>query len=439
MTVLDDGLTQTERRQLPVPVTDMPPLFDEPTTLKNWYKHINWVHVILLSSTPALGIYGIFTTKLQTATFAWSWIYYSLCCLGITAGYHRLWSHKSYTAKLPIKILLCLMGSGAVEGSIHWWSRGHRAHHRWTDSDKDPYAATRGFFFSHLGWMLVNRPNSRIGFADTADLKQDSIVQFQHKHYPYIALLMGFIFPTLVAGLGWGDFRGGFFFAAVTRLVLVHHATFCVNSLAHYIGDVPYDDFHTPKNSWITALVTMGEGYHNFHHQFPQDYRNAILFYQYDPTKWAIVALWFFGLVTDLKSFPANEIEKGRLQMIEKKTAEAKAKLSFGTPLEDLHVYTMSEYKDYVNKENKDWILLDGIVYDIENFDHPGGRKYLQASVGKDMTVSFNGGIYNHSNGARNLLSRMRVGVIKEQMHLLLANTSPSQAYDASLEPNKRE
>lgn len=90
---------------------------------------------------------------------------------------------------------------------------------RWTDTDKDPYSAHRGFFFSHFGWMLVVRPKNRIGYADVADLKADPVVAFQHKYYPYIALLMGFIFPTLVAGYGWGDFRVGFLNAAKLRII----------------------------------------------------------------------------------------------------------------------------------------------------------------------------------------------------------------------------
>lgn len=94
-----------------------------------------------------------------------------------------------------------------LPGSIRWWSRGHRAHHRWTDTDKDPYAATRGFFFSHMGWMLINRPKSRIGYADVADLKSDKLIRFQHAYYPWFALTMGFLFPCLVAGLGWGDYK----------------------------------------------------------------------------------------------------------------------------------------------------------------------------------------------------------------------------------------
>ncbi|KAI7899627.1 uncharacterized protein BX663DRAFT_520772 [Cokeromyces recurvatus] len=437
--------TKTEDRQLPMPNPVMPPLFDEPTTLQNFSSHVNWFQSILLISTPILAIYFAFKTELQTKTLYWTIIYYFITALGITAGYHRYWSHRSYDCTKLMQVLLCLAGSGAFEGSIQWWSRGHRAHHRWTDSDKDPYAAPRGFFYSHIGWMLINRPKNRIGYADTADLRADPIVQFQHKNYIFFASFMAFIFPSLVAGFGWGDFKGGLIFSGLCRLVFVHHATFCVNSLAHYIGDTPFDDYHTPKDSWITALVTCGEGYHNFHHEFPQDYRNAILWHQYDPTKWLIKALSFIGLTYNLKTFSANEIKKGQVQMMEKKIDSIKETLCFGKPVNELPVYTLEEFYEWVNIKDKKWIMLDGIIYDVENFDHPGGAKYLNAGIGKDMTKSFNGGIYNHSNGARNLLSSMRIGVLKDSVAFInqysSANIMNEKAaeYDDSLEPGKRK
>ena len=109
---------------------------------------------------------------------------------------------------------------------------------------------------------------------------------------------MGFLLPTAVAGLGWGDWRGGFFYAAAARLLFVHHSTFCVNSLAHWLGDTPFDSKHTPRDHVFTALVTIGEGYHNcacgldrradlaVHHEFPQDFRNAIKWYQVRSRDW---------------------------------------------------------------------------------------------------------------------------------------------------------
>lgn len=176
-------------------------------------------------------------------------------------GYHRLWAHRSYNASPALEYWFALAGAASVEGSIKWWSRGHRAHHRYTDTDLDPYNAHKGFWWSHVGWMIW-KPRRKIGYADTSDLENNPVVRWQHKHYIPLILIMGLIVPMAVAGLGWGDWRGGFFFAGAGRLLFVHHSTFCVNSLAHWLGDAPFDDKHTPRNHFITALVTNGEGYH---------------------------------------------------------------------------------------------------------------------------------------------------------------------------------
>jgi len=415
----------------PAPRKKMPPLFDEPITAANWFKYVNWIHTILLISTPIAAIYGVATTKLHTPTLIWTIIWYFATGMGITAGYHRLWSHRAYNAKSPLKFILALAGAGAVQGSIRWWSRGHRAHHRYTDTDKDPYSAHRGLFFSHIGWMLINRPRSRIGYADVADLDADPFVKWQHKNYAAIALFMAFGFPTLIAGLGWGDWRGGYFYAGVLRLVLVHHATFCVNSLAHYLGDTTFDDHHTPRDHFFTAFITMGEGYHNFHHEFPQDYRNAILNYQYDPTKWLIKLCSLVGLAYNLKKFPQNEVVKGQVYMVEKKVTKIKDGLNWGIPINKLPIYTWDEYQEKT-KEGKAWVLIEGIIYDVGNFieEHPGGPRYLKTALGKDVTTAFNGAVYNHSNGARNLMSTMRVGVVRGGMEVESLKKNITEATD---------
>jgi stearoyl-CoA desaturase (delta-9 desaturase) len=416
-------------------------MFDEPISFKNWYKCINWIQSSLLIITPILAVYGMLTTELQTKTLIWSIIYYYATGMGITAGYHRYWAHRSYQATLPLQIYLALVGAGAIQGSIKWWSRGHRAHHRWTDTDKDPYSAHRGFLFSHFGWMIVNRPKSRIGYADVDDLKADKLVMLQHNYYPYVALFMGFIFPTLVAGLGWGDWRGGYFFSAVARLVTVHHATFCVNSVAHYLGDQTFDDRHTPRDHIITALLTFGEGYHNFHHEFPQDYRNAILFHQYDPTKWLIIICSYLGLAYELKTFPANEITKGQIYMQEQRINEIKRKLKWGRPIQELPALNFDEFKEAVKNHGEKWILIEGIVYDVKKFikAHPGGEKYMKMGIGKDMTTAFNGGMYDHSNGARNLLSTMRVAVCRGGGEVESMKRNPVEPVVSGFEPLKQE
>ncbi|KAI9346947.1 hypothetical protein BDR26DRAFT_892849 [Obelidium mucronatum] len=389
-------------------------------------------HVVILFGTPALAIYGILNVPLQLQTALWAFAYYFWSGLGITAGYHRYWSHRSYDATILWQWIMMAAGSSAMEGSIKWWSRGHRVHHRFTDTPKDPYNAKYGFFWSHMGWMIMKQ--GRLATVDVSDLSADWLVRFQHKHYPLISVFMAFGVPTLVAGLGWGDWWGGFFFAGVARLVFVHHATFCVNSLAHYIGDYTFDDKRTPKDHFLTALITCGEGYHNFHHEFPADYRNAIKFWQYDPTKWLIWFASLVGLTYNLKCFPQNEIEKGRIMMLEKEIAdakqklpagtpvpariiaveqeiqEAKKKLDYGVPLEDLPSLTVDEVKQEIERTGKQLLIISGVAYDVTTFidEHPGGKGFMKASIGRDVTASFNGEVYDHANAARNLMASMR-------------------------------
>ncbi|KAI0089479.1 delta 9-fatty acid desaturase [Irpex rosettiformis] len=382
-----------------------------PITLGNLLQNIQWVSFIVLTLTPSLALYGALTVKLQWQTAVWSVIYYFITGLGITAGYHRLWAHRSYNASLPLQYFLAMAGTGAVEGSIKWWSRGHRAHHRYTDTELDPYNAHRGFFWSHMGWMLL-KPRHKIGVADVSDLSKNPVVRWQHRWYIYLIIGFGLVLPMLVAGLGWGDWAGGFFYAGAARLTFVHHSTFCVNSLAHWLGETPFDDKHTPRDHFITALATIGEGYHNFHHQFPMDYRNAIKWYQYDPTKWFITVCSWFGLASHLKVFPDNEVKKGQLTMQLKKLRETQDVLTWAPEEELLPVISWESFQDQAVK--RPLIVIAGFIHDVSDFidEHPGGRHLLVKFIGKDATTAFFGGVYDHSNAAHNLLSMKRVGVL---------------------------
>lgn len=212
---------------------------------------------------------------------------------------------------------------------------------------------------------------------------------------------------------------GGFIYAGILRIFFVQQATFCVNSLAHWLGDQPFDDRNSPRDHLITALVTLGEGYHNFHHEFPSDFRNAIQWFQYDPTKWFIIACKWTGFAYDLKQFRANEIEKGRVQQLQKKLDQKRATLDWGTPLDQLPVMEWDDYQDQC-KNGRGLIAVAGVVHDISGFiqDHPGGKAMISSGIGKDATAMFNGGVYLHSNAAHNLLSTMRVGVIRGGMEV---------------------
>ncbi|ODV92591.1 hypothetical protein CANCADRAFT_1182 [Tortispora caseinolytica NRRL Y-17796] len=386
---------------------------EQPWTLSNWYKHLNWLNVYLVVILPIIGFTLAAFTPLQTKTALWALFYYFMCGISITAGYHRLFSHRAYSASPVVEVIFALFGGGSVQGSIRWWSAGHRVHHRYTDTDKDPYSVRKGLLFSHIGWMLLLPNPKNKGRADISDLNSNPIVRWQHKHYLPILVFMALVFPCIVAGLGWGDWMGGFVYAGIIRVFFIHHATFCVNSLAHWIGEQPFDDRRSPRDHVITALVTFGEGYHNFHHEFPSDYRNALKWYQYDPTKWLIWTLKQVGLAWDLKTFSQNAIEQGLIQQKQKKLDQWRRKLNWGVPLEQLPVI---EFDDFLEQsKERALVLIAGVVHDVTNFvdEHPGGYALIKSAIGKDATANFNGGVYDHSNAAHNLLATMRVGVIR--------------------------
>ena len=268
--------------------------------------------------------------------FGWDWFlfavfmfYYPATGMSITVGYHRLFSHKAFKASWPVKLFVLLFGAAAFENSALWWSSEHRKHHKHVDTDDDPYDITKGFFWAHMGWLMFKlKPATPID--NVQDLKKDGLIVWQDKWVHGIAFFMSFILPS---GIGYlyaittenltplAGLLGGLLIPGVARVVMVQHATFCINSLCHMIGSRPYSTSHSARDSWIAAIFTMGEGYHNYHHEFQWDYRNGVKSWQLDPSKWIIWILSKFGLTNDLKRV-ANE----RILLAE--TRETKRQLS---------------------------------------------------------------------------------------------------------------
>ncbi|KZT03139.1 delta 9-fatty acid desaturase protein [Laetiporus sulphureus 93-53] len=381
-------------------------------------RGIQWFNLSVLVFTPALAAYGICYVPINSKTMVCAVTLYVNSMIGITAGYHRLWSHRAYKATLALQCFLLLSGSCAVQGSVYWWARRHRSHHRHTDTDEDPYNAKRGLFWSHIGWMIFHT-DLRPGSADISDLRNDELIQWQHRWYFAIAFTTGFVLPTMLTGFLWDDWLGGLCFAAALRMTVCHHCVFCINSVAHYLGDTPYDDRLSPKDHLLSAILTMGEGYHNFHHQFPMDYRNAFRWYQYDPTKWFITACNVIGLASHLRTFPGNEIQKGSLTMELKRLKRLQDALEWPVPPEDLPILTWSAFQEEAAKRTL--ILVSGFIHDVTTFnaEHPGGVELLRRNSGKDMTAAFFGGIYQHSNAAHNFLAMLRVGILAGGVELL--------------------
>lgn len=268
--------------------------------------------LIALVGTPMWALsYGFDWVEIGAAIF----LFY-FTGMSITAGYHRLWSHKTYSAHPIVRFILAVGGAMTLQNSILHWSSDHRVHHKHVDvDDADPYSANKGFWFSHIGWMLREYQATRYAdYSNCKDLQKDKIVMWQHKYYLPIVLISNFGICTL---LGWlnGDILGMILLAGVTRLVLVHHVTFFINSLAHMWGSRPFTDKNSARDNGILALFTFGEGYHNFHHIFEYDYRNGVKWWQFDPTKWLIKGLSYIGLTSNLRTCPEERIEKAKLEM----------------------------------------------------------------------------------------------------------------------------
>jgi stearoyl-CoA desaturase (Delta-9 desaturase) len=235
----------------------------------------------------------------------------------ISAGYHRLFSHRAYQAHPVLRFLLLAFGAGTFQNTALAWAADHRRHHARTDSDHDPYDARRGFWYAHIGWVLF-KSDPEIKPVSVRDLEREPLIAWQQRYYAIIGLATGVGLPVLL-GFALGDPWGGFIVGGAVRLFLVYHATFSINSFAHLVGAQPYSDKNSSRDSLLTALISMGEGYHNFHHTFPADYRNGVLPHQFDPTKWALRALQAVGLAHNLRRTPQPAIVLARLRMDERR------------------------------------------------------------------------------------------------------------------------
>jgi stearoyl-CoA desaturase (delta-9 desaturase) len=280
---------------------------------------INWPAVLTLLGTPLAAILLIpwYTTQHDFSLGAWI----SFVCLlafsslGITAGYHRLWAHKTYEASTVVRILLMIAGTFAVQNSILYWSSGHRTHHRHVDDlELDPYSAQKGFWYSHIGWMLRDYPSAASNYSNVPDLRNDRLVMWQHQYYLPLTLVVSLAIPAVI---GWAiaDFWGVMLLGGLLRLIVSHHVTFFINSLCHMFGKRPYTDENTARDNFILAIFTWGEGYHNYHHIFQYDYRNGVKWWQYDPTKWLIWSLSTVGLTRNLRRIPSFNIKRAELAM----------------------------------------------------------------------------------------------------------------------------
>ena len=291
---------------------------------------MDWVNVAFLTITPLVALVGV-PIHLHYGGPSWPilgiFAFYLLATgLSITGGYHRLFAHKSYEANRLVRVLFLTFGAAACQNSALKWASDHRAHHRYVDQVPDPYNIRKGFFYAHMGWIFLKEAEDR-SYDNVRDLLKDPLVGWQHRFYVLLAISVGFVLP-FVLGLFLGDGWGCLLWVGIVRVVIVHHSTFLINSLCHFIGKRPYSLKDSARDSTLAAFLTYGEGYHNFHHQFQYDYRNGIRWYHWDPTKWMIKTLEFIRFVKKLRRAPEETIFKARLQVQREKLQQRVAGFS---------------------------------------------------------------------------------------------------------------
>ncbi|XP_054655213.1 stearoyl-CoA desaturase b [Dunckerocampus dactyliophorus] len=270
-------------------------------------RRLVWRNIFLMLLLHTGALYGVFLIPAASAlTLAWTAVCLFISALGITAGAHRLWSHRTYKASSPLKVFLALGNSMAFQNDIYEWARDHRVHHKYSETDADPHNAKRGFFFAHIGWLLMRKHPDVIAKGrkvDLSDLKADKVVMFQRRHYQLSVVLLCFLVPMLVPWYLWGEsLLVGYFLPGLLRYTVVLNATWLVNSAAHMWGNRPYDRTINPRENALVAFSAVGEGFHNFHHTFPFDYATSEFGCRLNLTTAFIDLMCFLGLASERKT-----------------------------------------------------------------------------------------------------------------------------------------
>ncbi|XP_046476399.1 acyl-CoA Delta-9 desaturase-like isoform X1 [Neodiprion pinetum] len=271
---------------------------------KNIFR-LGFFHVGFVFACSVYG-FGLSAVPIKWLTVLWAVIGYYVSGIGITAGVHRLWSHRAYKATLGLRIMLMLMYSAAGLYGIFYWVKDHRIHHKYSDTDADPHNVKRGFFFSHIGWLMVERHpeyRRRQKEIDLSDIIADPVVMFNKKYERELFIIFCIAIPVAVPVIFWGEtLLHAILTQCFIRFVFTLHCTLSVNSVAHLWGYRPYNRVINPAENSIVSLLTAGEGFHNYHHTFPWDYKASEWPYlSLNYTTLFIHALWKIGWAYDLR------------------------------------------------------------------------------------------------------------------------------------------
>jgi len=252
-------------------------------------------------------------------------VMYAFVGFGVTIGFHRLLTHRSFDAPAPVRGGLAILGSLSVQGAVIHWVADHRKHHAFTDEEGDPHSphthggagwrgVLAGWWHAHTGWLLEDRmQTSARRYAP--DLRKDDTIRFVDRHFlTWVLLGLGIPFVAGFA-LSGGELAAGLtalLWGGLVRIFILHHATWSVNSICHMYGSRPYETDDESRNNWIVAFVSLGEGWHHNHHAFPTSARHGLRRRQLDPSYALIRGMAVVGLASNVKVPGAAELERKR-------------------------------------------------------------------------------------------------------------------------------
>ena len=269
---------------------------------------------------------------------------YALRMFAIGAGYHRYFSHRAFATGRVFQFVLAVLAQATAQKSVLWWAAKHRHHHLHSDTEQDVHSPRHtGFWYAHLGWIFV-RQHDVADLSKIGDFTRYPELMWLHRHELVPPVALGFF--TFVVG-GWSGLVVGFFWSTV----LLYHATFCINSLAHVVGTRRYVTGDDSRNNWLLAAFTFGEGWHNNHHAYQSSARQGFRAWQIDLTFYVLTALSWCRVVTDMKAPPAivirNEQRLG-LKIVERTAADLTAAFSLDSLLASLRDVLDTEQKRHV-------------------------------------------------------------------------------------------
>ncbi len=277
-------------------------------------RFTRWMAVIFMTAITLIGFIGtpvyIYMRGITASELSLFFFYLVTTSLAITVGYHRYFSHRVFKTGPIFRFLLLFFGAGTFQKSALRWASQHRQHHQFTDTELDPHNSKRGFFFCHVGWIMFYKHN--VNFENVKDLAESKLVMHQHKHYNLWSVTSGLVIP-MALGFLIGHPLGAFIMTFCLRISMVLNMAFFINSSAHMVGDKQFDPSASAGDNGFWAILTNGEGYHSFHHKFPNDYRNGHLWYHWDPSKWMIFTLSRLGIFYDLKRTSDSKIKEAAL------------------------------------------------------------------------------------------------------------------------------